>query len=103
MFFFVFNNKMWVYITHGQNEEVFRRNGMGKELASRADQRVLQWFGHRKRMDEQCMAKMVMRLTVSGQQLQGRPRYGYVLKILGQQFIDQNWHQCSGQPLLPEL
>ena len=28
------------------NEEVRRRAGIDKELASRADQRVLRWFGH---------------------------------------------------------
>ena len=29
-----------------RNEEVRRRAGIEKELASRADQRVLRWFGH---------------------------------------------------------
>ena len=29
-----------------RNEEVHRRAGIKKELASRADQRVLRWFGH---------------------------------------------------------
>ena len=28
------------------NEEVDRRAGIERELASRADQRVLRWFGH---------------------------------------------------------
>ena len=34
------------------NEEVRRRAGIVMELASRADQRVLRWFGHVDRMDE---------------------------------------------------
>ena len=34
-----------------RNEEVRRRAGMERELASRADQRVLRWFGHAERMD----------------------------------------------------
>ena len=34
------------------NVEVRRRAGIERELASRADQRVLRWFGHMKRMDE---------------------------------------------------
>ena len=34
------------------NEEVRRRAGIERELASRADQRVLRWFGHVERMDE---------------------------------------------------
>ena len=29
-----------------RNEEVHRRAGIEMELASRADQRVLRWFGH---------------------------------------------------------
>ena len=29
-----------------RNEEVRRRAGIERELASRADQRVLRWFGH---------------------------------------------------------
>ena len=35
-----------------RNEEVRRRVGIERELASRADQRVLRWFGHVGRMDE---------------------------------------------------
>ena len=31
---------------------MLRRDGIEKELASRADQRVLRWFGHVERMDE---------------------------------------------------
>ena len=33
------------------NEEVRRRAGIERELASRADQRVLRWYGHVERMD----------------------------------------------------
>ena len=29
-----------------RNEEVCRRAGIERELASRADQKVLRWFGH---------------------------------------------------------
>ena len=38
-----------------RNEEVPRRAGIERELASRADQRqrVLRWFGHMERMDGQ--------------------------------------------------
>ena len=35
-----------------RNEEVRRRAGIGRELASRVDRGVLRWFGHVKRMDE---------------------------------------------------
>ena len=35
-----------------RNEEVRRRSVIEMELASRADQRVLRWFGHVEIMDE---------------------------------------------------
>ena len=41
-----------------RNEEVRRRAGIERELASRADQRVLRWFGHVDRFDEYRMARM---------------------------------------------
>ena len=39
-----------------RNEEVRRGTGIERELASRADQRVLRWFGHVERMDDYHMA-----------------------------------------------
>ena len=42
------------------NGEVRMRAGIERELGSRADQRVLRWFGHVKRMDEYRMASMVL-------------------------------------------
>ena len=41
-------------------EEVRRRAGYRKELARRANQRVLRWFGHVERMDEYRMARRVL-------------------------------------------
>ena len=35
-----------------RNAEVLKRAGIERELARRADQRVLRWFGHVGRMDE---------------------------------------------------
>ena len=40
-----------------RNEEVRRRAGIERELASRADQRVLRWFGHVERIDEYRMVR----------------------------------------------
>ena len=40
--------------------------GIERELASRADQRVLKWFGHVERMDEYRMARRVLMAEVSG-------------------------------------
>ena len=43
-----------------RNEEVCRRAGIARELANRADQRVLKWFGHVERMEEYRMARRVV-------------------------------------------
>ena len=42
-----------------RNEEVRWRAGIERGLASRADQRVLRWFGHVERMDEYRTARRV--------------------------------------------
>ena len=57
-----------------RNEEVRRRAGIERELASRADERVLRWFGHVERMDEYRMARRVLMAEVSGGRVRGRPR-----------------------------
>ena len=44
------------------------------ELASRADQRVLRWCGHVKRMDDYRMARRELMANVSGERVRGRPR-----------------------------
>ena len=49
-----------------RNEEVRRRAGIERELASRVDQRVLRWFGHVERMDEYRMFSRVLLAEVSG-------------------------------------
>ena len=49
-----------------------------RELASRADQRVLRWFGHVERMDECHMARRVLMAEVSGGRVRGRPRLGWM-------------------------
>ena len=41
-------------------EEVRRRAGLERELASRADQRVLRWFWHVEKMDEHRMARRAL-------------------------------------------
>ena len=40
--------------------------GIDRELASRADHRVLRWFGHVERMDEYRMTRRVLMAEVSG-------------------------------------
>ena len=60
------------------NEEVRRRAGIERELASRADQRVLRWFGHVERMDENLMARRVLMAEVSEERVRGRPRLGWM-------------------------
>ena len=61
-----------------RNEEVRRRAGIERELASRADQRVLRWFGHVERMDEYNMARRVLIAEVSGGRVRGRQRLGWM-------------------------
>ena len=55
-----------------------RRAGIEIELASRADQRVLRWFGHVERMGDYRMARRVLMAEVSGGLVQGRPRLGWM-------------------------
>ena len=61
-----------------RNEEVRNIAGIERELASRADQRVLRLFGHVARMDEYRMARRVLMAEVSGGRVQGRPRLGWM-------------------------
>ena len=62
-----------------RNEEVRRRAGIERELASRADQRVFRWFGHVERMGEYCMARRMLMAEVSGGGVRGRPRLGWMM------------------------
>ena len=61
-----------------RNEVVHRRAGIENELASRADQRVLRWFGHVERVNEYHMARRVLMAKVSGGRAQGRLRLGWI-------------------------
>ena len=58
--------------------EVRMRAVIERELASRADQRILRWFGHVERMDEYLMARSVLMTEVSGGRVRGRPRLGWM-------------------------
>ena len=49
-----------------------------KELASRADQRVLRWLMHVERMDDCRMARRVLIAKVSGGRVRGTPRLGWM-------------------------
>ena len=90
-----------------RNEEVRRRAGIERELANRADQRVLRWFGHVERMGEHRTARRVLIAEVSGGPARGRPRLGWMdgLKMaLGNRVMTvQAARQCakdrkSGEP-----
>ena len=48
------------------------------ELASRAGQRVLRWFGHVEIMDKFCTARSVFMAEVSGRRVWGRPKLGWM-------------------------
>ena len=66
-----------------RKEEVHRRAGIETELASRADQRVLIWFGHVERMDEYRMARRVLMAKISGGQVRGKQRLGWMDGVKG--------------------
>ena len=53
-----------------------RNAGIERELASRADQRVLRWFWHVERMEEYRMARRALMAEESGGRVLGRPRLG---------------------------
>ena len=76
-----------------------RRAGIERELASRADQRVLRWFGHVERMDDYRMARKVLMAKVSGGRVRGRQRSGWIdgVKVLRQQRND-----CGGCATMSE-
>ena len=59
-------------------EEVRGGAGIERELARRADQRVLRLFGHVERMDEYRLARRVFIAEVSGGRLRGRPRLDWM-------------------------
>ena len=59
-----------------RNEEVRKRAVIERELARRADQRLLRWFGHVERMNEYRMARSVLMAKVSGGWVWGRLRLG---------------------------
>ena len=61
-----------------RTEEVGRKAGIERELASRTGQRVLRWFGHVERKDEYRMARRVLMAEVSGERVRGRPRLGFM-------------------------
>ena len=61
-----------------RNEKVHRTAGIERELASRADQGVLRWFGHVERMDEYRMARRVLMVEVSGRRIRVKPRLGWM-------------------------
>ena len=66
---------------------------------SRADQRVLRWFGHVERMDEYSVARRVMMAEVSGRRLRGRPRLGWMdgveVALINRGMTVEAARQCS--------
>ncbi len=61
-----------------RNEEVRRRTGVVKELAERAEQGVLRWFGHVERMGEESLVKKTTGSDVRGVRKRERPRMGWL-------------------------
>ena len=81
-----------------RHEEVRRRAGIERELASRVDHRVLRWFGHVERMDEYRIARSVLMVEVSGGRERGRQRLGWMdgVKVaLGNRGTVKAARQCA--------
>ncbi len=49
-----------------------------RKMSERVDQRVRSWHGHVVRMDEECLTKRVWKAEVSGLNLRGRSRSGWM-------------------------
>ncbi len=52
--------------------------GFVRELAERAEQGVLRWFGYVERMEEERLVKKITRSDVRGVRPSGRPRVGWL-------------------------
>ena len=61
-----------------RNEEVRRRAGIERELASRVDHIVWRWFGHVEEMIEHRLARSVLMAEVSGGRVLGRQMLGWL-------------------------
>ena len=64
-----------------RNEDVRRRTGVVQELSVKAEKKVLNWFGHMERMDEERMVKRIAGSNVEGARLRGRPRLGWMNNV----------------------
>ena len=60
------------------NEDVHGRAEIEREFASSFVSRVLRWFGLVERMDEYHITRRVLMAEVSGAQVQGRLRLGWM-------------------------
>ena len=85
-----------------RNEEVCRRAGIERKLASRADERFLRWFWHVERMDEFRMAIWMLMAEVCGGRVPGRPRLGWMndvkVALVDERKIEKSgelWYICK--------
>ena len=63
---------------HVTNEEVRQRVGVDRTLEDRADERVLNWFGHVERMSGERLTKRVYESSVEGSRGRGAPPKGWM-------------------------
>ncbi len=64
-----------------RNDEIQRRMGVVRELAERAEQGVLWWFGHVERMAEEHLVKKTTRSHVRDVRPRGRSRMGWLNSV----------------------
>ena len=66
-----------------RNEFIRERVGVNGSLDRKVDERVLRWFGHVGRMDEECLVRRVGDATVEGARGRGRPRFRWMDGVRG--------------------
>ena len=78
-----------------------RTAGIERELASRADQRVLRWFGRVERMDEYRIAIRVLMEDVSRWRVRNRPRLGWMDSV--KLALGGKWISVETAPAVREI
>ena len=61
-----------------RNEEVRRRVGIQETLSERMDRRVLSWYGHIERMDDDRLTKRIYKANARGARVRGRPKMAWM-------------------------
>ena len=61
-----------------RNEEIRRRVGIQDILSERMDRRVMSWYGHIERMDDNRLTKRIYKANARGVRVRGRPKMAWM-------------------------